>query len=263
MPMSAFHKHEFTLSDLIERERLVLQGVATNTNAAFDLMIPRGKRGIITGPLLIGIDGSITAGKSYLATRLYDYLTQQYIDCVVIHGDWFMLSRERRKQEIEKAKHGSYLISEYDAVACNFDALAHAQKRIRDFLQTGQSHCDIKIPYAYNRDTGKLDKTIKLKLKKHSVMVIEGTGVVNAEMCQAFDVSIRVDVGTYEETIERLVTREDEKVPAQRLTKEFIKERYDLIDHPYDQYLRSRDSQCFDILLDTSDPASIKVYKRH
>jgi hypothetical protein len=173
-----------------------------------------------------------------------------------------MVSRAQRKKEIEKAAKGGYRISSYDAIACDFAALARTQARIRDFLNSGRDHDTIIIPNAYNRETGELDRTIRLELSETSVVVIEGTGVLGAEAEQIFDLSIRVDVGTYEETIRRLVARETEKALPQRLEEKFIKERYDLIDCPYDQYLRSRDSRYFEFLLDTSEPTAMRLYGR-
>lgn len=260
--MSSRNEQGFALNDLIEREQLQLCGEATDIDVAFDYIIPKNEEGTIDDSLLIGVDGSVTAGKSFVATSLHAYLTQRETDCVVVRGDWFMASRAERKLEIGKAMSGDYPISAYDVAACNFDELARTQQRIHSFLQAGHEACEIEIPNAYNRATGELDQTINLDLRRGSVAVFEGTGVLNSVMHQAFDLSVRVDVGTYQGTIERLAAREAEKNPAQRLAMAFIKERYDLIDYPYDQYLRSRDSQYFDVLLDTSNPISIKVYER-
>lgn len=260
--MNNQNEQGFALNDLIEREQLQLCGEATDINGALDYIMPRNEEGTIDSPLLIGIDGAVTAGKSFVATSLHAYLARMETDCVVVHGDWFMTSRSQRKLEIDKAMRGAYPISAYDAAACNFAELARTQQRIHSFLQAGHEVCEVEIPNAYNRATGELDQTINLELRRDSVTVFEGTGMLNSVMHQTFDLSVRVDVGTYQGTIERLAAREAEKNPAQRLAMAFIKERYDLIDYPYDQYLRSRDSQYFDVLLDTSNPTSIKVYKR-
>jgi uridine kinase len=260
--MDSSNNSSFTLEGLISREHLTVHDTVTSAAAAFDLVLPKDEMGLIRRPLIVGIDGSVTAGKSFLATALQSYLTGENIDCVIVRGDWFMVSRERRKKEIEKAKKGDYAILDYDAVACDFTTLARIQERIHKFLKSGRARDRVLIPNAYNRATGKLDKTIQLDLNGDSVVVVEGTGVLNAEANRTFDLSIRVDVSTYKETVRRLNVREFEKTAMQHLEESFIKERYNFIDYPYDQFLRSRDSRYFDILIDTSEPTLLKLYKR-
>lgn len=252
----------FTLKDLVASENLRPHSKAADLNAVFDQIMANNSRGFSETPLLIGIDGSVTAGKSFTAKELFAYLSQRGANCVLIHGDWFMSRRERRKLEIDKAMQGLYKIADYDAAACNFDQLKEVQEQVTAFLRSGSSSTDIVVTNAYNRETGECDEEIRIRLPEKPIVIFEGTGVVGPMLHKAFDLSIRVDVNSYEEAVKRLEERELEKVPHQRLNPVFVKKRYDLIDYPYDQYLRSRDRENFDVLLDTSDVTSIKIYKR-
>jgi uridine kinase len=252
----------FALKDLVASESLQLYSRAADLDSAFDRIMPRDSGDFIKAPLLVGIDGSVTAGKSFTSKGLFNYLSQHGVACVLIHGDWFMSPREQRKLEVEKATRGSYEIADYDAVACNFDALEVVQHEVKEFLR-GKSDCaEIVVPNAYNRATGECDKEISIALPKKPVVIFEGTGVLGPVLHKAFDLTIRVDINSYEEAIKRLGERELEKASSQRLSPVFIKNRYSLIDYPYDQYLRSRDRKNFDVLLDTSCLGSVKIYKR-
>lgn len=252
----------FTLKDLVASENLRLHSRVADLNAAFDQIIEKNSRGFFEVPLLIGIDGSVTAGKSFTAKELFAYLSQRGANCVLVHGDWFMFPRKQRKLEIDKAMRGSYEIADYDAAACNFDQLKEVQEQVKASLRSGSGSADIVVTNAYNRETGECDEEIRISLPEKSIVIFEGTGVFGPMLHEAFDLSIRVDVDSYEEAIKRLGERELAKAQHQRLDPVFVKRRYDLIDYPYDRYLRSRDRENFDVLLDTSDVTSIKVYKR-
>lgn len=253
---------DFVLKDLVASESLQLYSRAADLNSAFNQIMPRDSHGSIQAPLLVGIDGSVTAGKSFTAKRLFDYLSQHGIACVLIHGDWFMSPREQRNLEVKKATQGPYEIANYDAAACDFDKLEDVQYEIQEFLRGKNGSTKIVVPNAYNRTTGECDKEISIILPERPIVIFEGTGVLGPVLHKAFDLTIRVDVSSYEEAIKRLGKRELEKALSQRLDPAFVKNRYDLIDYPYDQYLRSRDRKYFDILLDTSNLDSIKIYKR-
>lgn len=251
----------FALKDLILSEDLQLHSTVANFDAVFDEILPRDGDAI-EAPLIVGIDGSVTAGKSFAANSLLTYLSRREIDRVAIHGDWFMSPRRQRGLEVEKAMKGSYDISDYDAAACDFNKLRDTLHSVKESIRSKNGRARIVVPGAYSRATGECDEYIDMALPEKPVVICEGTGVLSPIMSGLFDLCIRVDVGSYDETVRRLEERELEKVPSQRLDHAFVKGRYDLIDYPYDQYLRSRDRRNFDVLLDTSDVTAIGVYKR-
>jgi uridine kinase len=250
------------VNGLIASERLQLSSIEPDLNSIFDKIVIRNSRGFIKAPVLIGIDGSVTAGKSFTANKLYTYLLQHNMNCVLIHGDWFMSPRRQRKLEIEKAARESYAIADYDTAACQFDKLKEVQDQIQEFVQGKNDNPKIVISNAYDRATGECDKTISMTLPEDPIIIFEGTGILGPSLYRAFDLSIRVDIDSYEGAIERLEARELEKESLQRLDPAFVKRRYDLIDYPYDMYLRSRDRKNFDVLLDTSASPLIKIYHR-
>lgn len=251
-------EHEYTLAKLIEDEGLVRKKSIGNFDAVLEEIL--GAQPNV--PMVVGIDGSVTAGKSFLSSHMERYLKRRNIDCVIVHGDWYMTSRERRMQEVRAAQKGSYDIRLFDRAVCNYEEIQNTQARIIEFFRSGQRACDFKITGAYSRETGLLDSTIHLDITNQTTVIFEGTGVLNASMKPGFDLSVRVDIDTYEETIKRLYARETEKEELQRIPEELVKQRYDLIDYRYDGYLRSRDSHYFDILLDTSDVSSTGLYLR-
>lgn len=252
----------FALKDLIASENLKLCSNAADLDAAFGQILHQNDNRAIETPLLVGIDGCVTAGKSYTAERFCAYLTRRNVNCVLIHGDWFMSPRRQRKLEVERAMKGSYDISDYDAAACDFDKLREVLHQVKQSIRDKSGSTKITVPNAYNRATGVCDKEINIVLPENPIFIFEGTGVLGPAMYKTFDLSIRVDVDSYEEAVRRLEERELEKITSQRLDPAFVKERYDLIDYPYDQYLRSRDRRNFDVLLDTSDVTAIKIYRR-
>ena len=260
--MKTLNDDQFTLTDLIKKEKLVPLAELPNMAAVFELVIPKLPNGVLKAPLLVGVDGSVTAGKTHTAASLKEYAKRSGTDAILIHGDWFMAPRSVRQQETEQAVRGSYSNEKYDIRNCDFPAIGRVYKQICDFLQTNDSTGAVTIPNAYDRNTGLCDKTITLQLNRQSIIVFEGTGVLRAGMNPRFDIAIRVDINTYDQTIERLMSRESEKNPTHRLDETFVKQRYDLIDLHYDQYLRNRDSSIFDILLDTSDPDLMKLYTK-
>jgi len=257
--MSIYHEQEFGLASLIAKERLTLERETHDFDHVIEAVLPAN----LATPLIIGIDGSVTAGKSFLSSRMDAFLRRQGIDCVVIHGDWYMSSRKRRTQEVEAATRGRYDMATFDMAVCNYEEIAATQAQVFDFLQSGNDSLNFKLSGAYSRDSGELDATIDLSITNKSIVIFEGTGVINSIMKPKFDLSIRLDVGTYDETVKRLCRRESEKEVSLRIPEEQVKKRYDLIDYRYDGYLRSRDSGYFDVLLDTSNEALTAIYKRN
>ncbi len=257
-------KKYFTLRDMIKKEKLTLSAQVGDLDLVFDRILPKDKKGNIVHPLIIGIDGSVTAGKTLISSRLNWYLQQRNIHSVLIHGDWFMASRSIRTKEIEKALKKNYSFATYDQISCDFKRIAQLQSHINKFFRVlpNTSKCyTIQIPQIYNRNTGKRDQKINLSIDKDAIVIFEGTGILNSRMHSMFDISMRIDINTYKETVRRLLQRETQKDHHQ-LSKEFITKRYKSIDFPYDGYLRSRDSTYFNFLLDTSDPTSMKIYAR-
>lgn len=252
----------FTLDQLIQREGLLCSQEATDIESVFDSLMPKDAEGKIAQPLIVGVDGAVTAGKSFTASRLTSYHRGQGYNCILIHGDWYMASREDRQLEAAKARSASYSILEYDHMNCDFDEIANTIGTIRRFFQTGEEALRTRVSHAYNRESGERNGHIDLQMESGSIVVVEGTGILNERISPLLDVRIRVDIGSYQETIRRLCQRELEKTQPNRLAKAFVQERYDLIDHRYDEYLRSRDSEYFDVLLDTTNPGLIKVYAR-
>ncbi len=257
--MSDYQEQEFTLADLIRKEGLILEE-ALDPGGVIEAILP-GEGGL-KPPLMIGIDGSVTAGKSYISSKIHEWLVQHGLDCVVIHGDWYMSPRKARAQEVEKAMQATYNIATYDEVACDYEKITAAQTNIFDFFQAGDDSYEFKLSGAYSRESGNLDGTIDIPITSQSVVIFEGTGVINSITSSKFDLAIRVDVGTYDETVRRLYERESQKDVSLRIPEPLVKQRYDHIDYRYDCYLRLRDSQFFDILLDTSDTSLIRMYRR-
>jgi hypothetical protein len=169
---------------------------------------------------------------------------------VVIHGDSYAPPKAWRTKAVEWARHNPWSMGAYDQMACDYRKIADAQTRIDEFLQTGAEHYCLSVP-----QSGDLNVT------RQSVIVFEGMGILNAELSPLFDVAIRVDMDSPREAFARLVARENHEY--NRLPEGLLRERYDLVDSPYTQYLRSRDGEFFDFLVDTTDTSAIKVYRRN
>lgn len=252
---------QFTLSSLIASEELFLTVEADSLEGVFDsLFVTQTQNGLRRK--CIGIDGAVTAGKSFITKELAVYLRNHSLSPLVIHGDWFMFDRSVRKLEMQKAMHSDYDIAEYDVVACNFTAVDDILRKIHTFFRSGKESELLTLKGMYNRDTGLADASVDLELRHDMTLLFEGTGVLTRERRSFFDSAIRVDVGTYEETLARLELREQEKDVNQRLSATFLKRRYDLIDFRYDTYLRERDRGDFDFLVDTTDTSALKLYRR-
>ncbi|EDK72574.1 hypothetical protein TM7_0283 [candidate division TM7 genomosp. GTL1] len=166
------------------------------------------------------------------------------------------------RREIARAKSASYSILNYDHMNCNFGEIGDTISLIRHFYLTDDELLEARVSNVYNRESGKRNAYVDLQIEKQTIVIVEGTGVLNEHISSLLDLRIRVDFGSYQETIKRLCRREAEKIQGPRLAEAFVRERYDLIDGRYDQYLRSRDSKFFDVLLDTGKLTSIKIYTR-
>ena len=262
--MSMSYKNENNIVNLIKRESLQkIEDMSGNLYDAFNYIIPRDETQKIIRPCIIGIDGPVTAGKTCSAYALKDIVEKTGRPFHTIHCDWFMSSRSARAREIIEAQKSGYSFEDYRYLACDFRRIKELVLLLRQFLlNDGDGHdFTYTIRPAYDRETGECNRIIHGVVAANSVILVEGGGLLNEELFTLFDLAIRLDVSSTEETLNRLRDREKQKADRS-LDLSFMTERYFLLDLPFDNYLRIHDSSYFDILIDTTKMNDIKLFKR-
>lgn len=253
----------FTLDSLIENKHLLeMQKNFSDILEVVEYILPRDSKNNIAHPLLIGIDGSVTAGKTYCTQVLKQIALKHQLPHHAIHCDWFMSPRSIRAQEIERAQSKDYSFEKYDNITCDFKRIKDLLSQIHNFVESKkEQYLEYTINPAYDRLSGECKNIIHNSIHIDSIVTIDGGGLLNAECHKFFDVSIRLDISDTQEVIDRLHKRETNK-GSEQLSSKFITERYLKLDFPFDNYLRSRDRAYFGFLINTTDFKKPRLFIR-
>ena len=253
----------FSMNSLITTENLsVVNKDFSSLSDAIEDILPHDNAKGVTHPLLIGIDGPVTAGKTYCAEIVAQIASRHTLNFHVIHYDWFMSPRNLRAKEIENFRSGNHTFEHYDRIAYDAGRMEALLEKLQHALKfRDQEFFEYTINPAYDRLTGECKNLISNSISTDSVVVVEGGGVLNSRFYDFFDISIRLDMGDTKEMIKRLYEREKHK-NGNKLSLDFVKERFLSLDYHFDNYLRHRDKSYFDFLIDTTDLSQPKLFIR-
>lgn len=244
----------FSMKSLVEEEQLSVAGKDfSSLSDVIENILPRNDAGSITHPILIGIDGPVAAGKTYCTEIVKKIASRHALNFHAIHYDWFMSSRSVRAKEIENLRSENYDFEQYDRTAYDSGRMQRFLSGLRSaFTSQDKRFFEYTIDPAYNRLSGECKGLISNSLSTDSIVIVEGGGILNSKLCNFFDISIRLDIDDTEEIIRRLIERERRK-NGNKLSHDFVKERFLSLDYHFDNYLRYRDRSYFDLLIDTTD----------
>lgn len=146
-------------------------------------------------PLMIGINGVDTSGKTLLSTELSIYLKKQGIPTEVIRIDDF--HNESKIRYSEKDEIMSYYNHAFNLEKLESDLLFPIQKN-------GQFYGEI---VHLDLETDSYSKMKKYNIDKNTVVIIEGVLLYREPINKYFDIRLYVDI-TFEEVIKRAQVRD-------------------------------------------------------
>lgn len=217
----------------------------------------------VTVPILIGVDGPSTGGKTSVTESLTAFYDAQGIAVSVLPVDFFLTNRDVRTRLNTQIRAGEMDVNDYSLEAWDHE-------RYHTFLETakeiamrtsGTPEC-LVVPNAYNRETGLQDHTELVTIRPGSVLIAEGTGI-HAIHDDILDFTVRVDVHDVGTLLDRVVKREEKKPVGKRLDTDFLLERYKTTDVPHTNFLRRASAGRADVVVDTSNLTRLTVYKNH
>lgn len=213
-------------------------------------------------PLIIGIDGPASGGKTTIAKALKHFYSEKNIPVAVLPLDLFMTEREVREKLNQKISSRVISIEEYSLKAWDHKRYRYFLEAARKIImQKSDTKQTLTIPNTYNRKNGKHDQETTITLSPAGVLITEGTGI-HALHENFFDLKIRVDVNNTQILLDRVVARENIKPSEQRLAADYLLQRYCTTDLPHALYLRKVTAGKADFVIDSSD-LPISLYKNH
>jgi len=216
------------------------------------------------GPLIIGVDGPSTGGKTSITDALVSHYQAKDIPVAVMPVDFFMTDRDVRARLTEEIKLGDLGPDEYSLQAWDHEKYNVHLHAARDIIArpAGSPTETLIIPQAYSRLTGKQDQVQAIEVSPGGVVIAEGTGI-HVFHDEAFDRTVRVDVRSTQTLLERLKTREHLKPVENRLSDEYLIRRYGITDVPNTNFLRRASAGRADYVVDTTNVAELRLYKNN
>lgn len=210
---------------------------------------------------IVAIDGPSNGGKTSLATAFTTFYESRGIPVVFIPLDYFLTDRETRKGINQAISEGFMDIANYSAAAWEQARYHETLLSIRGITAYTSAPHHLTLPDVYDRATGMKDSVQSITIRPGSIILTEGVGI-HMYHEKLFDMNIRVDVHDEDILLERVLAREHQK-PAgvPQLSDEFLQMRYEVVDAPHTDYLRTYTSPA-DFVIDTSDFDRMLLYRR-
>lgn len=184
-------------------------------------------------PVVIGINGVDTSGKTVFAKALGEYLEHRGHHTQVLHMDDFHNPREIRNKDTSPEGYIAYA----------FDL-----SRLQSIITEIKEHDVDKEIYALDLDLDTYTKKLPIKTTKNTIIILEGVLLYCPPICDLVDYKIFLDIG-FEEVLKRAMERD---VP--KYGEEFIdryKERYIPAQKIYLQSYKPK--EICDLIIDNSD----------
>ena len=180
----------------------------------------------VNKPLIIGIDGPTAAGKTILSKKLKIELHKSFKNIWICQLDWTLKSRNYRSNSLDnfKKKERNFYYESQDHM--DLDQVVNNLKKIKNFNYNKKSFINIKLNNLYNRLTASNNNTIKSKINRRSLIIVEGHYTSISELDKLIDYNILL---LAEKNI--LLKRKIDRVKHYRDSNE-TKQYFKLIDIP-------------------------------
>lgn len=208
---------------------------------------------------IIAINGPTAGGKSTFSKKLQEYLKQYGYNVEILPLDWFLTERKKRNEYKERVKKGESSIGDYYKWSYEIPRFHTLLTKIRKILNS-KDEKRINIKNTYVRDTGLKNGNEYINLTKKTILIVEGVGAVNKDTKDCFDLSIFCDVDDNSTIMQRLNDRENEKPAEKRLSPDFVKERFGVIDYHMTSLYRLENIEYHDFVIETK-PSGYVLYK--
>lgn len=176
--------------------------------------------------------------------------------------DYFLLNREARNHVFEAVASGDLAISDYSQAGWNQTAyhtfLVSAKEALA--LPPGEART-LLIPNAYDRVTGRTEHAQFVPVYPGGVIITEGVGL-HAYHSDLFDTLVRTDVRQQSVLLGRVLSREVLKPADQRLDGTYLTGRYQAVDKPHTQHLRTITSGKANFVVDATNFGTMSVYRK-
>ncbi|HEX7963000.1 MAG TPA: hypothetical protein VF466_00255 [Candidatus Saccharimonadales bacterium] len=227
----------------------------------FEQYLPAGEvLGSLAVPAVVAIDGPTNAGKTVFANKLADFYTARGLRVVRLPLDLFLQDRASRHAIYEAVAAGAMDIADYSQAAWEQDRYEVNIQLVRGAL-TAINKGPLTIARAYDRQTGRKDRTEEIDLQWPGVILTEGVGI-HSYHSGLFDLMVRVDVPDDGVLWQRVLGRERQKPPEHRLDEAYLKWRYDSVDAPHTAHLRELSAGRAHVVVDTADFNDMVVYTK-
>lgn len=207
---------------------------------------------------IIGINGPTCAGKTSFTDQLVADLESRNIPVVRIGFDWFLYDRSKRNTLVEQITQNHKTIEEVTRTAWDIERYDGLLRLLKSFNK------DKTIPLLglYDRMHGSQTANMEITIPYGGYAIIEGVGILDTDSIHLIDKHIRLDVDDDEVLIKRAIARENVKSPAYRLSEEFLRHRFEVMDLQHMRYLRKISRGHNQLIVDVSDFNNIKTYSR-
>ena len=219
----------------------------------------------IIGPLLlttiVTVDGPTNSGKSSLSSGLITYSEQQSRPISLLPLDYFLTNRSIRSEIMSSIEAGQTSIAEYSRLAWNHNLYDHYISLAKSIISEADHAENIEFTNTYNRQTGAQDKTNYITVYPDGNLLLEGVGV-HYYHNQSMSTAIRVDVADDLILYDRVLQRESKKARGAKLSTDYLRWRFEIVDLPHASYLRQISHANADFVVDTSTNDRMVVYKK-
>lgn len=211
---------------------------------------------------LLGLNGASGSGKTFFANQVKRKIIEAGQEVVLIHLDWFLRERSSRELLYESVANGTLSLSEYQAKAWDMEAYYRLMQSIGEFINSDRESFIISMPQVYNRETGRIDRSIEpITLNRKTKIIVEGVASVDSQTWRFFTATAFFDVNDHETLVQSALARELNKDSRYRLSEESLRFRMETVDLKRADYLRHVESRSHTYLIDNSDHENPKMYE--
>ena len=160
-----------------------------NVKINFDkLIIDEIKKRNNQNVTIVGIDGPTAVGKTILANRIASKIKKNVF---IFRLDWTLKNRKFRENKLKFYKNNNtqflYEAEEHMDLSIAYNFL----NAIKNHNFNKKKEFSTHLKNLYNREKGsKNNLSINCKLKKNSIIIIEGHYTAHSEICKALDYNI-------------------------------------------------------------------------
>ena len=211
--------------------------------------------------LIIGIDGPTGSGKTSFANELKQKIQKYNKNVYVMQLDWFLRARNDREDVIDDYIYGRISIEEYTYIAWEYEEYQKNLNIISKILRTKKSGQVQKvcIKNIYDRSSGLKNKEEILKLNNKSIIIIEGTDIINEDNRELIDICIKINIDNTDILLERILAREEMKKVTTKMSSSFILNRFYGLDVAHTIYVKNRNSSLYDYYINNSNYLCRKI----